>query len=160
MGVVPTACKDGNMGNRNLFHFCYVIIIFLDIAVPLALLALAAYTVDIPSMTVCDKTLFLPRQQTGSAANADPNRLTYPCCSLGVALTTFAFSLALFVVFVTIPSVLEPGKMSHAWDQHFCNGYVSRFHSCLLSLVNLAQLTNASDRCSGLPILNTRFQAM
>ena len=30
------------MGNRNLYHFCLAILIFLDITVPLALLAAAA----------------------------------------------------------------------------------------------------------------------
>ncbi len=42
LGVVPQPCKDGDMGNRNLYHFCLAIIIFLDITVPLALLAAAA----------------------------------------------------------------------------------------------------------------------
>jgi hypothetical protein len=129
MGVIPKACKDGNLGNRNLYHFCYVIIIMLDISVPLALCAIAAYTLDISNSTICAKTLFLAAKSTGSAASADPRRLTYPCCSLGVAVATFLFSLIMFVIFVTIPSVLEPGKMSYAWDQHFCNGYVSSYFS-------------------------------
>jgi len=125
MGVVPNDCKHGNNGNRNLYHFCYVIIIFLDIALPLALAAIAAFTVDFSNSTICVKTLFQsqPPQQAASPATADPNRLTYPCCSLGVSLTTFAFCLAMFVIFITIPSVMEPGTMSHSWDQHFCNGY-------------------------------------
>ncbi len=130
MGVVPRECKEGNLGNRNLYQFCYVIIIFLDIAVPLALLAIAAFTVDISSSTICNKTLFMTTPQTGSAASAastNLNRLAYSCCSLGVSVTTFAFCLALFVIFITIASVMEPGTMSYAWDQHFCNGYVSYF---------------------------------
>jgi len=39
LGVVPQDCKDGNMGNRNLYHFCLAILIFMDITVPLALVA-------------------------------------------------------------------------------------------------------------------------
>ncbi len=42
LGVIPQDCKDGKMGNRNLYHFCLAMIIFLDITVPLALLAVAA----------------------------------------------------------------------------------------------------------------------
>ena len=42
MGVVPIACKNGNLGNRNLYHFCLAMLIFLDITVPLGLLAAAA----------------------------------------------------------------------------------------------------------------------
>jgi hypothetical protein len=124
MGVIPSDCKQGNMGNRNLYHFCYVIIVILDIAFPLVSCTIAAFTVDVSNFTICARTPFLQPKETGSPASADPRRLTYPCCSLGVSLTTFAFSLAMFVIFVTIPSVMEPGKMSFAWDQHFCNGYV------------------------------------
>lgn len=39
LGVIPQECKDGNMGNRNLYHFCLAVLIFMDITVPLALLA-------------------------------------------------------------------------------------------------------------------------
>jgi hypothetical protein len=39
LGVVPQDCKEGRMGNRNLYHFCLAILIFMDISVPLALIA-------------------------------------------------------------------------------------------------------------------------
>ncbi len=156
MGVVPDDCKHGNNGNRNLYHFCYVIIILLDIALPLALLVIAALTVDIPSSTICAKTLFQTPKQPLSLASTDPYRVTYPCCSLGVSLTTFAFSLSLFVIFITIPSVMEPGTMSHSWDQHFCNGYVgsSACNSCCFHW----QLTDIVD--SGRKTPNTKLLDM
>ncbi len=40
--MVPQDCKDGINGNRNLYHFCLAILIFMDITVPLALLAVIA----------------------------------------------------------------------------------------------------------------------
>ena len=46
LGVIPQACKDGNMGNRNLYHFCLAMLIFLDIMVPLTLLAILFLTLN------------------------------------------------------------------------------------------------------------------
>ena len=41
------------MGNRNLYHFCLAILIFLDITVPLALLAVAIKSQLNNTLTFC-----------------------------------------------------------------------------------------------------------
>ena len=43
-GVVPDACKSGFLGNRNLYHFVYGIVIIEDILFPLLFLYLLART--------------------------------------------------------------------------------------------------------------------
>ena len=53
LGVVPDDCKNGAMGNRNLYHFCLAILIFLDITVPLALLAVAIKSQLNNTLTFC-----------------------------------------------------------------------------------------------------------
>jgi len=68
-GVVPAACKDGKMGNRNLYHFGLAIIIFLDITVPLCLFAVFA-------RTFLNRTLAFvmasPASNVPSAVGSDP----------------------------------------------------------------------------------------
>jgi hypothetical protein len=44
LGVIPQDCKDGNMGNGNLYHFCLAVLIFMDITVPLALIAVVVWS--------------------------------------------------------------------------------------------------------------------
>jgi len=124
MGVVPTDCKNGNMGNRNLYHFCLVIIIIMDIVVPIALCAALALTVD-PSAGIClNRTLCVGTTPGHKEAPlALHERQAKACCSLPVAcLSLFVFVL-LFIVFIVNPSILEPGVMARSWDQNFCNGY-------------------------------------
>ena len=141
MGVVPSDCKNGAMGNRNLYHYCVAIIIMMDVLVPIALFALVAYTVGTNAGTVFNKTLFASAGPAGSYQYFPHvhTRQANACCSLGVAVSTFIFSSVLFVLFVTIPSVLEPGAMARAWDQQFCNGYVS--------LTSLLRTPVAMSRC-------------
>ena len=43
-GVVVDSCANGNLGNRNLYHFCYVIIIIQDVLYPLIWLYILART--------------------------------------------------------------------------------------------------------------------
>ncbi len=115
LGVVPDACKEGNMGNRNLYHFCLAILIFLDIMVPLTLLAIAA-------LTIKDKRLF---NKTLGGASADSNASApdtapiSPCCTSALGAGALVLGLIMFLIFVTIAGQL--GQSSTA----FCNGYVS-----------------------------------
>jgi hypothetical protein len=126
LGVVPDACKSGNMGNRNLYHFCLVIIIIMDITIPVALCVAAALTADFSSGTVLNRALCLSAATSPSQeAVAERVRKSNACCSLPVACSSMLLCVALFILFVTIPSVLEPGKMALPWFQTFCNGYVS-----------------------------------
>jgi hypothetical protein len=53
LGVIPKDCKSGLMGNRNLYHFCLAMLIFLDIIVPLALLAVAVKTALGKTLVFC-----------------------------------------------------------------------------------------------------------
>ena len=131
MGVVPTACKNGAMGNRNLYHFCLVIIIIMDITVPLILCALAGLTFDGSNGTILNRTLCLPKSsERPSEPVVAAVRESNACCSVGVACSTLAICVGFFVMFTTIPSVLEPGTMAPSWyNQTFCNGYVSEHHS-------------------------------
>ena len=97
-------------------------IIMMDILVPLVLVCLVASTVDFSQGTVLNKTLFGATNAaagggSGSDAVALSSRQGNACCSLAVALSSFTLFIILFVIFVTIPSVLEGGTMAHSWDQ-------------------------------------------
>jgi len=124
MGVVPDDCKNGNNGNRNLYHFCLVIIIIMDITVPLALCAALALTVDSSAGACLNRTLCLstaPGQRIRPLAVHE--RQANACCSLPVACFTLVVFVVLFIIFIVVPSAMEPGTMARAWDQTFCNGY-------------------------------------
>jgi hypothetical protein len=144
LGVVPTDCKNGAMGNRNIYHYCIAIIIIMDILVPLAFFGLVAYTFDVNAGSVFNKTLFAPSVAAAAPLPHLYTRQANACCSLGVAVSTSLVSAVLFVLFITIPSVLEPGVMARSWDMTFCNGYVSAsqarsFESRLLIAILMSQ---------------------
>ena len=115
--MVPQACKDGNMGNRNLYHFCLAILIFLDISVPLTLFAIILLTLNTKERSFLNKTL------GGGATDANTSlsdtAQSTPCCTTAVSAGALVFGLVMFLIFVTIAGQL--GQASSA----FCNGYVS-----------------------------------
>jgi hypothetical protein len=110
------------VGNRNLYHFCLAMLIFLDIMVPITLIAIVVLTTDFSSKSFFNKTLL----GAAAASTSGPTPVTSAevnaesaCCTAPVAFGSLAFGLVMFLIFVTIAGVL--GQDSTA----FCNGYVS-----------------------------------
>jgi hypothetical protein len=123
------------MGNRNLYHFCLAILIFLDITVPLSLAAIIILTRNANDKSILNKTLGLSTVSPPNSMTVETAAVTNPeakidvsasaCCTTTVSIGTFVFGLLMFVTFVTIAGVL--GQSSTI----FCNGYVRS--SCSLA---------------------------
>lgn len=126
--MIPQACKDGNMDNRNLYHFCLAILIFLDITVPLSLLTILYLTANFKEKSILNKTLggtnvtsANSMSSAAPAATSEETRIEVSataCCSTNASAASLAFGLVMFLIFVTIAGVL--GQAS----DKFCNGYV------------------------------------
>ena len=158
-GVVPDDCKNGNMGNRNLYHFCLAILIFLDISVPITVLAILFATTNSKEKSVLNKTLGSANvpattnsmavdpastQSQDTQIEVNPPDSSTACCTTAMSLGSFVFGLCMFITFVTIAGVL--GQASTA----FCEGYVSSNKQPIPLLTEL--LTR--HFCSGRPIQN------
>ena len=103
------------MGNRNLYHFCLAILIFLDIMVPISLVAIIVLTSDFRARTFLNKTLLGTSSTSESSTSASTDSA---CCTLPVASGALVLGLIMFLIFVTIAGVLGQDATI------FCNGYV------------------------------------
>ncbi len=116
--MIPQACKDGNAGNRNLYHFCLAMLIFLDIMVPITLVAIFILTSDFKTKTFLNKTLLGASTEQVPTSSTNSNSADSACCTLPVARGALLLGLVMFLIFVTIAGELgQDAKV-------FCNGYV------------------------------------
>mmetsp|Transcript_29746 Transcript_29746/g.78495 ORF Transcript_29746/g.78495 Transcript_29746/m.78495 type:complete len:593 (-) Transcript_29746:262-2040(-) len=125
MGKVPDDCKNGAMGDRNLYHFCISIIIIMDVLIPIGMFVVFALTYDFKYNTICNRPLYFTRAGVYTQSGELPfhARKSAPCCSIPVSLFALFWFALVFIVFIVVPSILEPGVMRRPWDQTFCNGY-------------------------------------
>jgi len=127
LGKIPDDCKNGLMGNRNLYHFCLSILVIMDVLIPIGMFAAFASTYDEKSRSICNRPLFLNRQDVLLRSGKLPSfaRKTWPCCTIPVTIFSFVIFTVVFAIFAVVPNVLEPGSTRRPWDATFCNGYVS-----------------------------------
>mmetsp|Transcript_64779 Transcript_64779/g.173829 ORF Transcript_64779/g.173829 Transcript_64779/m.173829 type:complete len:249 (-) Transcript_64779:401-1147(-) len=125
LGKIPDDCKNGLMGNRNLYHFCLSILVIMDVLIPIGMFAAFASTYDEKSRSICNRPLFLNRQDVLLRSGKLPSfaRKTWPCCTIPVTIFSFVIFTVVFAIFAVVPNVLEPGSTRRPWDATFCNGY-------------------------------------